>query len=188
MPRKKRPPNMSEAEIVDWFMATAVEQPKPPGDEYKNLPGDCIIPDLEINKTGYKIVQCVPRADGSKGNTYFHRLRYAVMNGNSVWGKELEGYVIGHDCDEPSCCQITHLNKIRQSENMADMKKRGRNKAKPGKYDGRRNGAGIKAKQEINVLFHKIVLSTLGLPVNPELESQGGKHDSVEELLSLSET
>lgn len=189
MRREPRPRNMSEAQIVDWFMETAVEQPKLPGPEYKDLPGNCVIPDLEIDDNGYRVVQSVPRADGSKSCTRFHKLRYAVVNGISVWSKELDGWVIGHDCDVPSCCQITHLKKISHSQNMADMKRRGRSKARLDRYDGRRKGAGgIMAKREINALFHKIVLSTLGLPVNHGIETPCGDSDSVDELLSPSGT
>lgn len=49
-------------------------------------------------------------------------------------GQEVEGRVVMHACDNPACCNPSHLLEATQAENLADMKTKGRqrNVGQPG--------------------------------------------------------
>ncbi len=58
--------------------------------------------------------------DGS-GETYAHRVAWKLKNGNIPTGMR-----VLHRCDNPACVNADHLFLGTQSDNMADMTKKGR--------------------------------------------------------------
>lgn len=61
-----------------------------------------------------------------------HRAAWAKANGRLP----LKGMVIAHNCDNPSCINPSHLKECTQKENLADMRKRGRDKPPKGEING----------------------------------------------------
>ena len=55
------------------------------------------------------------------GNTFVASHRYAYQ---SYYGNILEGLLILHKCDNPSCCNPSHLYSGTQSDNMSDRQSR----------------------------------------------------------------
>lgn len=55
---------------------------------------------------------------------YAHRVAYCEYNGVTL--AEISGIVVRHRCDNPACIRGDHLELGTQADNMADMRKRGR--------------------------------------------------------------
>lgn len=61
-----------------------------------------------------------------------HRVAYEIVNGPIPEMPGYHGAVIRHRCDNPACCNPSHLQVGSQKDNVADMDQRGRRKwAKP---------------------------------------------------------
>lgn len=61
------------------------------------------------------------RADGGHGYEYAHRVAFKKMRGPIV-----EGMVVCHKCDNPVCCNPSHLFLGTQADNLRDMRGKGR--------------------------------------------------------------
>lgn len=55
-----------------------------------------------------------------------HRLAYEIVNGPIPEGAGYHGTVVRHRCDNPACCNPSHLLTGTQSQNMLDAVERGR--------------------------------------------------------------
>lgn len=78
----------------------------------------CIIWTGARNKAGYGHMKL--------GNDYMdtHKLSY-ILN-NNVEFSDLEGLVVMHSCDNPSCINPAHLSAKTQKDNLADSKSKDR--------------------------------------------------------------
>ncbi|EOC0398822.1 HNH endonuclease [Cronobacter sakazakii] len=79
---------------------------------------DCLIWTGAVNDRGYGRIKV-------KGEIILaHRFAYCIANGLTL--KEIEGMVIRHKCDNPTCINPTHLETGTQMDNIRDRNKRGR--------------------------------------------------------------
>lgn len=81
--------------------------------------GDC------IEWTGHRR----PDGYGKLGTKYAHRLAYCKAHGLAL--KDIDGIVVRHKCDNPSCVRPSHLELGSQFDNVQDMMVRGRHKHNP---------------------------------------------------------
>lgn len=92
------------------------------------MKSSCVIFDGYINDKGYG----VDRINGRRVKA--HRLSYCIAHGISI--DELDGVVIRHKCDNPSCVNPNHLEPGTQAENILDMMRRGRHISPAGESSG----------------------------------------------------
>ena len=94
-----------------------------------------------VDVRGYD--QCWPwkgyRRPSKAGPTYgLCRLKRRMMHAHRLaWQLDKKktiprGFVVMHTCDNPPCCNPRHLSCVKHSENMADMRKKGRAKSPKG--------------------------------------------------------
>ena len=80
-------------------------------------PSGCLVWTGYVNQKGYGRI-------GVNGRLLrTHRLAWSLANDQPV----PEGKMILHSCDNPPCCEPSHLRPGTQAENTADMIARGRN-------------------------------------------------------------
>lgn len=70
---------------------------------------------------GYGHFQVGSRRDGSRRMVYAHRLAWELTH-----GKIPQGQLACHKCDQPSCCNPSHLFLGSSADNVADMDAKGR--------------------------------------------------------------
>lgn len=87
------------------------------------LTTDCIIWTGAQTTLGYGV------RTHNKRRTYVHRIAYCAANGLSI--SDIEGKVVRHKCDTPSCHNPEHLEIGTQADNMRDMRSRNRNVITP---------------------------------------------------------
>ena len=85
--------------------------------------GDC------LNWTGAKTVDGYGHLSVNRKRIYVHRVSFCDANGLSL--ADIDGLVVRHKCDTPSCYKPSHLELGTQAENMRDMWSRGRGKTNP---------------------------------------------------------
>jgi hypothetical protein len=86
--------------------------------------GECLNFDGNMNDRGYGIISF-------KGKRYkAHRIAYC--NHIRVSIHDIEGLVVRHKCDNPSCVNPSHLEIGTQADNISDMMNRGRHITKRG--------------------------------------------------------
>ena len=108
-------------------------------------------------------LECVSHAKDDCGYT---RVRYKGKHNRLFrvvyemqYGEIPKGMVIRHKCDNPSCCNIEHLELGTQKQNVQDMLERGRGtKGKPNTYSrGTLNKANKLSEEDVRGIY----LSTL---------------------------
>ena len=77
------------------------------------------------------------RALGAQQNIQAHRLAYEAFVGPIAKGHGHHGMVVMHSCDTPLCCNPSHLFLGVHSDNMADMRQKGRARGFPGEANAR---------------------------------------------------
>lgn len=91
--------------------------------------GPCWEWQLGRNKDGYGRVSLGSgsRRTGNRRHLQAHRLSWELSNGDVP-----EGLNVLHRCDNPPCCNPTHLFLGTQKENMQDKVAKGRHGSRPG--------------------------------------------------------
>lgn len=84
--------------------------------------GDCLV------WTGYRAQNGYGRCYmGGRAPLYTHRVAWELANGQPI----PDGMSVLHRCDNPPCCNPSHLFLGTQPDNLADMYAKGRYKAPP---------------------------------------------------------
>jgi len=92
-------------------------------------------------------------AEGTFHMAMAHRVAYSMCVGPIP-----EGLCVLHSCDNPACCNPSHLRAGTQAENVADMYRRGRQND-PG-VPGERNGrAKLTSQQVRQIREHRVSLA-----------------------------
>lgn len=78
-----------------------------------------------IEWTGYKNKDGYGRKRLGEKLYLVHRLAYCQHHGIDIG--QIDGLLVRHKCDNPSCINPEHLETGSQKDNMEDMKSRGRN-------------------------------------------------------------
>jgi hypothetical protein len=89
----------------------------------------------EVNNKGYGVFRTY--RDGQARKHYAHRLAHFLAS-----GEDISGFVVRHDCDNPPCCNPSHLRSGTQADNMRDSIERNR-----ANFDGLVKGRQNKARQ-----------------------------------------
>ncbi|PHM46641.1 HNH endonuclease [Xenorhabdus miraniensis] len=112
---------------------------KHPDDVYD---GECIIYEGYINKKGYgqKHINRKP--------FYAHRIAYCESRGINL--SQIEGKVVRHKCDNPSCVNSEHLTIGTVADNNNDRSRRGRN-SNVDRSGERNSRAKLKAKDVLAI-------------------------------------
>lgn len=108
------------------------------------------------NECGYTVIN----HRRYKRPEFLHRIIYEMRNGPIP-----SGYYVCHKCDNPNCCNPEHLFLGTQSDNMADMKRKGRSAL------GERNGASLLKPKDV----HKI----------RQYLSEGRTHTSISHIFGV---
>jgi hypothetical protein len=96
------------------------------------------------NEKGYGIIH---RGRMGEGNLYAHRVAWELAHGPLPPDKPV---VRHYKCDNPPCCNETHLRPGTQPENVKDMRERGRAAAGPALSNpGERNGRAKLTKETV---------------------------------------
>lgn len=66
-----------------------------------------------------------------------HRIAFGLTNGDIENVDEFHVTVIRHKCDNPPCCNPSHLEPGRQADNVIDMEMRGRSDRARGEASGK---------------------------------------------------
>lgn len=77
-----------------------------------------------------------------------HRVTYEITTGENIDGK-----VIRHRCDNPSCCNPRHLVTGTQADNIEDMISRGRHSQRKGEHNGR----AILSEHDVSLIKARII-------------------------------
>lgn len=73
---------------------------------------------------GHRSAQGYGKIGHGRGCVSAHRVAYAAANGLDL--EELKGLDVCHRCDNPPCCEPTHLFAGTEKDNIADMMRKGR--------------------------------------------------------------
>lgn len=99
----------------------------------KRGPDDCWEWSGSRDKKGYGIIWIGYKLTADRTNTRSHRISWILANGTIP-----AGMYVCHKCDNPPCCNPGHLFIGTQTDNMADMRAKGRSAT------GDRNGSRTK--------------------------------------------
>ena len=91
--------------------------------------GDCLVYPLSTNGAGYGKMWVGDKL------MLTHRFAYEV-----AYGPIPEGMKVCHECDNPRCCNVKHLFLGTQSDNLADMRAKGRLSHGPSHSEAIRSG------------------------------------------------
>ena len=74
------------------------------------------------NRSGYGAITVGSRTDGTRRQVETHRVAWILAN-----GPILDDLCVLHHCDNPPCCDVTHLFLGTKADNNVDMASKGRN-------------------------------------------------------------
>jgi hypothetical protein len=79
-----------------------------------------------IEATGFKSPKGYCRAQLNGKRHLAHRVSYVLSRGISI--EDINGYLVCHKCDNPSCINPDHLFLGTNKDNLDDMREKGRGK------------------------------------------------------------